>query len=1042
MKLRNLTIQGLKGAGGSIDFDGPLVMVEGDNGTGKSRIIDAIRFLWGADVAGASAHRGKGLVPATDGDLVVTAIFDDDGTEITIERRRVAKNADSLGDSIITINGQRATDDDLMKAIGTFAIADWLDLSTDRLNVELCRLVGDASIIDALEPAKRAALDAAANSRAAEIAFEAARKVAPAGITPGLIDRLTAEQEREAAAWAEWNAVLTDLVQREMSADAMIAKHGADEREMNAQLHALQARLPPAAAVLSDAERAEITKAIDEITAYCDDLKLALQDAGEMLTAARGEHGIAATLIQQARDNEAHLSGGTCPTCRQAVSEQLIAALRSAIDALNERAATAQANLDAAMLNDQQTRDALSAADADLREHVARLSADDRARETAKRRAEIQGQIERLQKDLHAHRGRVPPSSAQLAEQVRLHRASEPSRGSSERLKEAMAERTRYEAFQSALKAREASQVAAAKAKAARESIEAEIAAKRSEGFDVLRSAVDPFLPSGNTMAITPYGLGLTDGAKSWSGPGLSGGQRLMLRTAMQAADAALFGRRRFKFIEVDAAEQLSPTALGSLRDSLEIDAATGALDLAIVASCRREPRREGWQLIEMGPPDPFAPPPAPTTKPDDDTPAAATPAPTAPAVAPAAEAIPATSEATQPDLLLSEPTHASSAPPPVDKAWGAKVCPSCKGSTWSRSSGGKCPLCRGRGTISEDDAAPPAPAGDATPVSPSPAGDTTPAPTPPTPGRNARTSPQMTVEHPVWAELRLLTQPALLWLHWQIAGVPSGDRTTMIRALAPRLIADWVSGHARRLLDRAALATRPLDDDRPDDPAPPVATDPPLEPATEAAPAAEPPAPATPTPRVFESPPQPNHVANVYKKLSRGAREALMLDDRAEASDAEVSELHLAGFVTEDGADTEAGALCVGMVASNSMQPEPAPPPEGAGLSDKEARKIIRDMAPSVDALRAAAGVKPKTAREPALRALATMARDSGWDEAQLRAHVEIAMAEHPKRGYRKGDADDDGPDSDGPSEDAPTDGGDDDASRQDDDPSDSLPL
>ncbi len=139
IRLCRLDVQGFKSGPNRYDLH-PLTMVFGPNGRGKTRLLEAIAFLHGAEVSGASVN-GAGLrALSTAGvDMVVTGHYDVDGVTHTVERAR-RWNRGSFGRSVVKVDGVEGDPEALLGRLAGTPGRVWLDQSEERLTVALAAI--------------------------------------------------------------------------------------------------------------------------------------------------------------------------------------------------------------------------------------------------------------------------------------------------------------------------------------------------------------------------------------------------------------------------------------------------------------------------------------------------------------------------------------------------------------------------------------------------------------------------------------------------------------------------------------------------------------------------------------------------------------------------------------------------------------------------------------------------------------------------------------------------------------------------------------
>lgn len=1016
IKLKSISILGLKGRERRVYDLSPRVLVVGDNGTQKSSVRDALDFLLGRRVAGVAGDKGRALLGAVGGGTVeVEAVFDVEGTLHTVKRSRVLER-DTFREAVLEVDGssEKAAErlDSMLGDTSAPAGAAWLDLSDDKLLGELAVLGADTQpellpgMLDELakhvpdimeyEQQRRALVGRPAamvtfaretardllKKRRAELAVATksseASRVAAANdrVRPEDVERLQGDVSRIATANAEREARIREAQANLDAAQGQIDRHQADARAMAAQIETIAARLLPA-----DAKRPDVAA----LAAALEKARTDHQAARNYLADERGEQRAAAevygektravdqaeTMLEQARGHLALLKQGCCPTCHQAITVAVRSAFDDAVRATATALQAAQEAKEAQRLYLQQVASSVAAAEQAEQRALETVGAAEHRLGVARQLAaafdadaDRRAEHDRLKKALHDHRANVPPSTAALADAFEVARArpAEDLRAAQERLRLATEATQRVKRWREDLASREATEAAVDAAKRAVELV-AEVEGKLADaGADRLLVAVRQYMPAQFGRPVYSAGtLGLEheDGSRSY-GPGLSEAQRLVFSLALDRALDEITGRR-FRTAVVEA-DPLSAATREWVRRALEADVATDQIDLVVLITCHPPVSAwNGWTEIQT----------SPTVQWD-----------MGPAVSPETfTTVLHRLEYGSGDVEIVPVDAPQSSLPPGEDDWeDVSSDADDDDDTW-------CRVCGCTETA-------------------------------------ACIGPQGAccwVDDP--EEIGLLCSacicPECREPYADAADVEASDGGPCAECREHR------ANDAAMREDEERHAEAAAADDWEDVDAGPVtvqdtsmSTEAPAEATAGAG------APAK-RPRVFEDPPNLFRVRGVVLKLGDEARAALR-DAAAEDLDGPVlDELELAGFVAaaswpDDGelGFTPAGQIARRMLAGERVDgvsletaeppPPPPPAPDDVGASERELKALVSDLSPSSPALRAAIDLPDAKLSHAALvRVLAETWCRLGFSLAEARARLVAACAANPKRARKKGGGD-----------------------------------
>lgn len=718
MKLLDLTVKGFKGTSATVDFSNPLLLILGENGSGKSTVAEAFRFLLGERVLGASASRGPGLLGAVpDGQgLDVSLSFEDEtGLHHTARRVRTITDHGGLGVAAFTLDGEPANVKDVFGSTRISA-SDLVTGSDDVVRGLLARIGSEGgldadawtALVERLSPAgqmeplrasdseaKVAALRASASAdlsqahvalRRAEGALEASRKAKPEhAVRP---DAVTAAELALAEAEArhnEWAQQHRELEQRGAAGGEMAAWDAREKdlaRDAEPRGGILQAgddipRLKAEAAAVSNAAREWVANANEERA----------RDAFKFRGAEASVAGAAALADAARLGVEALEHASVCPTCQAEIGPDTVAVVRANADRLETESALAEEAADAAQQD-------LDFSDETLIEALKSLDDAERAERDLQTKIAESERVAAVLVALQQHRALGRPQPGATDAELAASKAEEPSRDARAAFREAAEAHAKHTRFTDDLKAREEAEAAVeVKKKLAKDVRDFETTLVR-HGWVRLTEWVPNYLPEGwHVDYFDECGIGLQIGKDRWWGPGLSEAQRVTLEFALERAIFSLEGRRcRVATLEADG---LSDRTLTAVLDALELEHDLGSVHAAIVTTCHERPERARWNVVSLDAPAEAA---APVETEAADR---------ARAPAPPPGAGDGDDHQTRAGELAARieqqrttnPARAGGsacAPGPDIKV----NCGSCHGSTWSRSSSGACSACRGTGSV------------------------------------------------------------------------------------------------------------------------------------------------------------------------------------------------------------------------------------------------------------------------------------------------------------------------------------------------------
>lgn len=683
MKILSMAIDGLKGdRRADVNLSAPLLVV-GPNGTGKSRISDALDFVLGRRVAGVATDAAQlRSAVGRSGACVSIRVIDDEGREHTISRRRdIDAKSGTFGRSVLTIDGARAPADDALTAllgdVSQPTGESWLSMSPEQIAASLARIgaasgagakrvdeirervaavLGDdtpksadpvAWLTEARDRVKGAANKAKQDATAAEKSAEQSRVDSAAeNVTPerlhgleaardaALAEADAATQRRAQAAAAAQSAQRQRESARKAIADARAAfarateedDHAAHalaraERELGAAVEANDGGVTADTVGILRAELADIEASVAAAKQAKYDAKAALATADQLLRERMSAEDNVRQRWTRAREEEAHIAGGSCPTCTQSVGPALLAQFTAAVGASEQLLRAAEALTEEASAYVRECKDACDEAyayfddcesalcDVRNRLHAAEVAA---AQSTdaviaglrARRDAAIEAQtkanearvratdaLDAVQRE-HAGTMSAPDDyGAQIsALDLDVERATQAHRSAQAAVDGARMAGARYLRWREDLARRDAARTRKEAVDAAMDAIRAAESALAELGFDAIRRDTDIPEHIGG-MAYIDGAIGLRDVHGAFvSGAGLSGAQRTMLAHAIDHGLDDVTGRAcRIVTLEADP---LDAESLRVALDELASRHASGELAAVVVTTCHApEPR-------------------------------------------------------------------------------------------------------------------------------------------------------------------------------------------------------------------------------------------------------------------------------------------------------------------------------------------------------------------------------------------------------------------------------------------------------------------
>lgn len=705
MKIVRIEVEGLKGAEAlDLHIDGPTMFV-GPNGSGKSRVLDAVAFALGRQVAGVAGN-GPDLLAAVAGVACrVRLTIDDDGRRRTLTRARtVDPKTGAFSRPRVTIDDVPVDESDVVEAFGPVGAPggeSWLTMSRDRLISTLGSIGADcedgrravrvvaekvagvagnmtakttdpiAWLAEARDLVAAKVNEAKKAARVADESAEISRKAAAdaGNVSPDRLRNLEAtrneaqtaldEAVRDEAAklsacrgaqakHAEWRQSVARMA-REVDVSQQRLADLRQRREADAMAFALSEPIDVAALESEIEWRAadlgEMTEALRLARVDVDDAGWAWNDARVALDDRTGGAKFAAARLADVQAAQATLTGGHCPTCRRAVSPDVLDVFSSQIadrqadlDARNAEMANAKADLDAAagVMRDAtayaETLDQQVAEAADLvrvlRERVCvAQAAGANAAAAAERLASLDRSIADADADLSTRRAELaraeaspPPSASDLERDVADAAQAVQARRAALALAQSALDGAQQSAARTArhrddLARREAATARKAECEAALAAVRAVEESLSMDGLRRIAEDADGFIPQefGRIDLVDgEIGLRLPHGAFV-AGAGLSGAQRTSLATAI---DRALESSRKLRVMLLEA-DALSGRALTSLAEGALGAYWSGAVGTVLIATCHEPERIDGLTVVRTGDgPEPPAPPPTGTDDP------------------------------------------------------------------------------------------------------------------------------------------------------------------------------------------------------------------------------------------------------------------------------------------------------------------------------------------------------------------------------------------------------------------------------------------
>ena len=380
MRIVRIEVEGLKGAEPlDLHIGGPTMFV-GPNGSGKSRVLDAVAFALGRQVAGVAGNGPDLLAAVAGGACRVRLTIDDDGRQRTLARARtVDPKTGAFSRPRVTIDDVPVDESDVVEAFGPVGAPggeSWLTMSRDRLISTLGSIGADCEdgrravrlvaervsgvagnmtakttdpiswLAEARDLVAAKVNEAKKAARVADESAEISRKAAAdsGNVSPDRLRNLEAtrneaqtaldEAVRDEAAklsacrgaqarHAEWRQSVARMA-REVDVSQQRLADLRQRREADAMASAL--REPVDVAALESeiewraADLGEMTEALRLARVDVDNANWTLRNARMVLDDRTGGAKFAATRLSDAQAAQATLAGRHCPTCRQAVS--------------------------------------------------------------------------------------------------------------------------------------------------------------------------------------------------------------------------------------------------------------------------------------------------------------------------------------------------------------------------------------------------------------------------------------------------------------------------------------------------------------------------------------------------------------------------------------------------------------------------------------------------------------------------------------------------------------------------------------------------
>ncbi len=708
MKIVRIEVEGLKGTDPlDLHIDGPTIFV-GPNGSGKSRVLDAVAFALGRQVAGVAGN-GPDLLAAVAGDACrVRLTIDDDGRQRTLARSRtIDPKTGAFSRPRVLIDDVQVDEADVVETFGPVGAPggeSWLTMSRDRLISTLGSIGADcedgrravqvvaekvagvagsmtakttdpiAWLAEARDMVAAKVNEAKKAARVADESAEISRKAAAdsGNVSPDRLRNLEAtrneaqsaldESVRDEAAklsacrgaqakHAEWRQSVARMA-REVDVSMGRLADLRHRREADAMASALREPVNVAALELEiewrDVDLGEMTEALRLARVDVDDAGRAWNDARNALDARAGAAKLAAVRLADVQAAQATLAAGHCPTCRRAVTADVldvfaaqVAERQAALDACNADVGRAKADLDAAagVMQDAtsyaETLDHQVAEAAvhvrDLRERVrVAQAAGSNASAAAERLASLDRAIADADADVSTRRVELaraeasqPPSASDLerdaadaAQTVQARRAALAlAQSALDGAQQAAARTARH---RDDLARRDAATARKAECEAALAAVRAVEESLSMDGLRRIAEDADGFIPQefGRIdLADGEIGLRLPSGAFV-AGAGLSGAQRTALATGI---DRAMESSRKLRVMLLEA-DALSGRALMSLAEGALGAYWSGAVGTVLIATCHEPERIDGLTVVRTGDdPPPLPPPPTGTDDPAAD---------------------------------------------------------------------------------------------------------------------------------------------------------------------------------------------------------------------------------------------------------------------------------------------------------------------------------------------------------------------------------------------------------------------------------------
>lgn len=424
MKIVRIEVEGLKGAEPlDLHIDGPTMFV-GPNGSGKSRVLDAVAFALGRQVAGVAGN-GPDLLAAVAGAACrVRLTIDDDGRHRTLARARtVDPKTGAFSRPRVMIDDVQVDEADVIEMFGPVGAPggeSWLTMSRDRLISTLGSIGADcedgrravqvvaekvacvvgsmaakttepiAWLTEARDLVAAKVNDAKKAARVADESAEISRKAAAdsGNVSPDRLRNLEAtrneaqsaldEAVRDEAAklsacrgaqakHAEWRQSIERMA-REVDVSLGRLADMRQRREADAMASAPREQAD-VAAVESEiewraADLGEMTEALRLARVDVADADRAWNDARNALDARAGAAKLAAARLADVQAAQATLAAGHCPTCRREVTADVL-------DVFAAQVAERQATLDACNADVDRAKSDLDAAAGVLRDATA-----------------------------------------------------------------------------------------------------------------------------------------------------------------------------------------------------------------------------------------------------------------------------------------------------------------------------------------------------------------------------------------------------------------------------------------------------------------------------------------------------------------------------------------------------------------------------------------------------------------------------------------------------------------------------------------------